>query len=238
MPADSRRSYAATGPWAGMVPVDTEQVAVEESPELVTLELARPAKLNALTPPMVRGLASAFEQLEGDRGRAVLLTGQGRAMCAGMDEDIVGDDYAEEHGDLHETLQGVYRQVETHPGPVALAGHGAVIGAAMLVSLSCEFVVVGAETTLAIPEVGYGIASDRAASVLPGYVGRHVAGELVLTGEPLDPGRAREVGLVNDVVAAGADAVRGRARELLGSVSRHDGAVVAEVIEGIPDVEP
>ena len=92
MPADSRRSYAATGPWAGMVTVDTEQVAVEESPELVTLELARPAKLNALTPPMVRGLASAFEQLEGDRGRAVLLTGQGRAMCAGMDEDIVGDE--------------------------------------------------------------------------------------------------------------------------------------------------
>jgi enoyl-CoA hydratase/carnithine racemase len=102
---------------------------------------------------MVRGLASAFEQLEGDRGRAVLLTGQGQAMCAGTDEDIVSDDYATEHSGLHGTLEGMYRQVETHPGPVALAGHGAVIGAAMLVSLSCEFVVVVAETTLAIPKV-------------------------------------------------------------------------------------
>jgi enoyl-CoA hydratase/carnithine racemase len=216
-----------------MVTVDTDMLAVEESPGLVTLELARPAKLNALTPPMVRGLASAFEQLEDDAGRAVLLAGQGRAMCAGMDEDIVSDDYATEHAGLHETLEGVYRQVEAHPGPVALAGHGAVIGAALLVSLSCEFVVVGEGATLAIPEVSYGIASDRAASALPGDVGRRVASELVLTGEPLDPERARAVGLVNDVVAGDADAVRERARELLGAVTRHDGEVVAEVIRGM-----
>ncbi len=221
-----------------MVTVDTEWVAVEESPDLVTLELARPEKLNALTPPMVRGLAGAFAQLEADEGRGVLLAGQGRTMCAGMDEDIVSDDYAEEHGNLHETLQGVYRQVEAHPGPVALAGHGAVIGAAMLVSLSCEFVVVGAETTLAIPEVSYDIASDRAASVLPGYVGRHVASELVLTGEPLAPERAREVGLVNDVVEEDAGAVRERARELLANVARHDDEVVADVVGRMPGVEP
>ena len=221
-----------------MVTVDTEWIAVEESLDLVTLELARPEKLNALAPPMVRGLADAFAQLEDDEGRGVLLTGQGRAMCAGMDEDIVSDDYAEEHGDLHETLQGVYRQVEAHPGPVALAGHGAVIGAAMLVSLSCEFVVVGAETTLAIPEVSYDIASDRAASVLPGYVGRHVASELVLTGEPLAPERAREVGLVNDVVEEDAGAVREHARELLADVTRHDSEVVADVIGRMPGVGP
>jgi enoyl-CoA hydratase/carnithine racemase len=220
-----------------MVTVDTDLLVVKEAPDLVTVELARPEKLNALAPPMVRGLADAFEQLEDDKGRAVLLTGQGRATCAGMDEDIVSDDYAEEHGDLHGTLQGVYRQVEAHPGPVGLAGHGAVIGAAMLVSLSCEFVVVGEGTTLAIPEVSYGIASDRAASVLPGYVGRHVASELVLTGEPLAPERAREVGLVNDVVEEDADAVRERARELLGNVTRHDGGVVADVIGKMPSVE-
>jgi enoyl-CoA hydratase/carnithine racemase len=221
-----------------MVTVDTDLLAVEESEEVVTLELARPEKLNALAPPMVRGLADAFEQLEDDEGRGVLLTGQGRATCAGMDEDIVDDDYAAEHGGLHETLQGVYRQVETHPGPVALAGHGAVIGAGLLVSLSCEFVVVGAETTLAIPEVSYDIASDRAASVLPGYVGRHVASELVLTGEPLAPERAREVGLVNDVVEEDVNAVRERARELLGNVTRHDGEVVADVLGKMPGVEP
>lgn len=221
-----------------MVTVDTDLLAVEESPDLVTVELARPEKLNALAPPMVRGLADIFDQLEDDEGRGVLLTGQGRAMCAGMDEDIVSDDYAEEHGDLHGTLQGVYRQVEAHPGPVALAGHGAVIGAAMLVSLSCEFVVVGGNTTLAIPEISYDIASDRAASVLPGYVGRHVASELVLTGEPLAPERAHEVGLVNDVVEEDADAVRERAGELLADVTRHDDDVVADVIGKMPSVEP
>ena len=221
-----------------MVTVDTDLLAVEESPDLVTVELARPEKLNALAPPMVRGLADIFDQLEDDEGRGVLLTGQGRATCAGMDEDIVSDDYAEEHGDLHGTLQGVYRQVEAHPGPVALAGHGAVIGAAMLVSLSCEFVVVGEDTTLAIPEISYDIASDRAASVLPGYVGRHVASELVLTGEPLAPERAHEVGLVNEVLEEDADAVRERAGELLADVTRHDDDVVADVIGKMPSVEP
>jgi len=87
-----------------MVTVDTDLLAVREAEEVVTLELARPEKLHALALPMVRGLADAFEQLEGDEGRGVLLTGQGQATCAGMDEDIVGDGYATEHGDLHETL--------------------------------------------------------------------------------------------------------------------------------------
>jgi len=132
----------------------------------------------------------------------------------------------------------VYRQVEAHPGPVAMAGHGAVVGAATLASLSCEFVVVGAETTLAVPEISYDIVSDRAASVLPGYVGRHVASELVLTGDLLAPERARDVGLVNDVVEEDADAIRERARELLATVTRHDSAVVADVIGRMPSVEP
>jgi enoyl-CoA hydratase/carnithine racemase len=221
-----------------MVTVDTDLLAVEESEEVVTLELARPEKLNALAPPMVHGLADAFTQLEGDAGRGVLLAGQGRATCAGMDEDIVSDDYAEEHADLHEVLQGLYRQIESHPGPVALAGHGAVIGAGTLISLSCEFVVVGEDTTIAIPEINYDIASDRGASVLPQYVGHHVASEMLLTGDAIDPERAHELGMVNDVVSEDADAVRERALELLGAVADQDGDVVASVVGRMPSVEP
>lgn len=89
-----------------------------------------------------------------------------------------------------------------------------------MLSLSCEFLVLGENTTVTIPEVKYGIASERAATVLPELVGRRVAAELLLTGEPIDPTRAATLGLANDVVADAETAER--AREYLVQVAEHD----------------
>lgn len=84
-----------------MVTVDTEYVSVTEDADVLTLELARPDTLNALTPEMVEGMASAFEQLHEDPGPCILIDGEGRVTCAGMDQDIVaGRGYAEAHPDL------------------------------------------------------------------------------------------------------------------------------------------
>lgn len=212
-----------------MVSVDTRFLEVGETADLVTVELARPEKLNALVPEMVEGLDAVFAELADDRGRGVLLTGRGDVTCAGMDTEIVSGDYANDYPELDATLQGLYRQVAAHPGPVAMAGRGALVGAGAVLSLSCAFLVLGEETTYAVPEVGYGITSERTAAVLPQIVGRRVAAEMLLTGEAIDPERAREVGLANDVVAE--EAVEARARELLAAVAEHDDETVAEIAD-------
>lgn len=218
-----------------MVTVDTEFLEVGETADLVTVELVRPEKLNALVPEMIEGLDAVFDELAEDRGRGVLLTGRGDVTCAGMDTEIVSGDYANDYSELDATLQGLYRQIAAHPGPVAMAGRGALVGVGAVLSLSCEFLVLGEETTYAVPEVGYGIVSERTAAVLPGIVGRRVAAEMLLTGEAIDPERAHDVGLANDVVAE--ESVEARARELLAAVADHDDETVADIVR-LLDPEP
>lgn len=211
-----------------MVTLDTDRVTVTEDEGVLTLELARPDKLNALLPDMIEGLASAFEQLQDEPGPGVLIDGQGRVTTAGLDQDIVAGDYAAEYADLNARLGTLYDLVVTYPRPVAVCGRGALIGAGAILSFAAEFCVLGEEVTFAVPEVSYGIPSRRITSLLPAVAGRHVAAELALTGEPLDPHRAHEVGLANDIVPP--DAVRPRARELLEAVAAHDGDTIGELV--------
>lgn len=219
-----------------MVSVDTPLVEVIETADRRTVELARPDKLNALTPELVAGLAEAFAAFRDDPGPGILLTGQGRATCAGLDTDIAEGDYKGDHPEMHENMEQLYRDIESCPAPVAMAGFGALVGAGAVISLNCEFLVLGEETTWQVPEVQYGIASTRTAARLPDLVGRRVATELLLTGEAIDPARAKAVGLATDVVPE--DEVENRARELLATVGDHDAGTVAEVIDLLNDGKP
>lgn len=212
-----------------MVGTDTDLLRVEDGPDVVTVELSRPDTLNALVPEMIEGLVDVFDQLHDDPGRGVLLAGEGRVTCAGMDRDIVGGgNYEAEYGDLDERLGVLYGRVASYPAPVAIAGRGALVGAGAVLSLSCEFLVLGEETTYSFPEVQFRIASERIGTLLPEVAGRRVAAELALTGEPIDPARAKDVGLATDVVPE--DAVEARARDLLETVCGHDPETVATLI--------
>lgn len=220
-----------------MVTTNTDLLAVETGADVVTVRLSRPDSLNALTPEMIEGLVDVFEQLHDDPGRGVLVAGEGRVTCAGMDREIVGGgNYSSEYGDLDATLGRLYDLAASYPAPVAIAGRGALVGAGAVLSLSVEFLVVGEETTYGFPEVQFQIASERIAGRLPDVVGRRVAAELALTGEPIDPARAKQVGLVTDVVPE--DAVEGRARELLETVGAHDRDTVAEIVGYLWEDDP
>jgi enoyl-CoA hydratase/carnithine racemase len=206
----------------------TETVTVSAADDgIVTVELNRPDKRNALTPEMVESLHETFGGLADDPPAGVLVTGRGRVTCAGMDTGVVSQDYENDFADLDALAQELYALLEDLPCPVAMAAHGALVGMGFVVSLSCDLLVVGAETTLSVPEVTYGITSEQTADRLPALVGRRVAAELLLTGEPLAPERARVVGLANDVVPE--DAVDDRARELLATIADHDRETVREL---------
>lgn len=212
-----------------MVDSGTETVAVEEEEGVVTLRLNRPEKLNALGPEPITGLRDALLDLEGDE-RGVLVTGAGRATCAGMDTDIVGGgDYPEAYPEVDETLSEVYRLFGERTAPSAVAGFGVLVGAGFSLSLRCDFLLVGQETTLSLPEIRYDIPVQGNAQLLAEQVPPRVAKEIALTGRELDPERLHALGLVNAVVEEAA--VEETAHDLLAEIAGYDAAHVAETLE-------
>lgn len=211
-----------------MVSSGTPTVAVEEADRVVTLRLNRPDALNALNTDLVEGLRDALVDLESDP-RGVLVTGAGRATCAGMDTDLVGGgEYPEAYPSLHDTLGEAYRRLRERAAPTGVAGHGALIGAGFSLSLRCDFLVVGEETTVSLPEIRYDIPVLANAQLLAAEVGRRVATEIALVGAELEPERLAWLGLANAVVPE--SDVEDTARDLVETVAGHDREHVAEVL--------
>ncbi len=214
-----------------MTSTATESVQTDRDGDLLTVTLNRPEKLNALTPDLINGLYEVFEGLAADPGAHVLLTGKGKVTCAGMDTDIVGsDEYESEFGDVDETLREVCEQIGDYPYPVAMAGKGAVVGAAFGMSVECDFVVLGEETHFSFPEITYDVCpSISRIDHLGDLVGPRVAKEIVMTGEPVDPAHAYELGLANAVVPP--TEVEETARDLLETIAGHESDIVRQVGE-------
>ena len=210
-----------------MAPTEDESlVRRTDSADVVTLTLNRPRKLNAFDDPMLEAFHEKLTALVEDPAGGLLITGAGRATCAGRDTDIVSDpDY---HGGGHPFLDEIGPLIRAYPRPTAMAGKGAVIGMGFEYSLACDFVVFGEETQIAFPEIQYDIDVSDFVGELIRYVNPRVAKEMVMTGEPISPGRAHELGLANDVVPE--DAVEERTRELLENVVRHETDILENML--------
>lgn len=207
----------------------TPLVEVDRDETIATLRFNRPDKLNAITLELLQELRDSLVALPESETNGVVITGNGPATCAGMDRDIVSDEeYDEKYKDRVDSLNDdVFDFLNTCPFPTVVAGHGALIGIGFALSLRCDFLVLGEETQISLPEIKYDISSARSLPYLERMIGSRAAKEVVLTGDPVDPQRARELGLVNDVVAE--DEVEDAARELVGQIASHDPEVVREL---------
>ncbi|OAQ53909.1 hypothetical protein HTG_06470 [Natrinema mahii] len=207
----------------------TDLVEVELTDGIAIVRLDRPDKLNAVTLESLEELRDALVGLPDDGVQGLVVAGNGPATCAGMDREIVADaEYDEKYADRIEALTGeIYGFLTSRSYPTAVAARGALVGIGFILSLRCDFLVVGEETTLSLPEVQFGIAATHTIPYLEAMVGTRAATEIVLTGEAIDPDRARELGLANRVVAE--DAVEDATRDLVDGIAEHDPAAVAEL---------
>jgi 2-(1,2-epoxy-1,2-dihydrophenyl)acetyl-CoA isomerase len=167
---------------------------------VAVIRLNRPKRLNAVVPALVDGLLDAIGAAARDpHVRAIVLSGRGRAFCAGHDlkePTPPGDS----RGRI-ERLQEVTRALRAAPQPVVAAVHGYAIGAGAEFALGCDLVVAAENAVFQFPEVGLGLSVTGAASrLLPLVVGPLRAKELLLLGERITAPTARELGLVNRVV--------------------------------------
>ncbi|MGH7311194.1 MAG: enoyl-CoA hydratase-related protein [Candidatus Rokuibacteriota bacterium] len=177
-------------------------VRVDRAGPVAWCTLARPP-LNLLDPGVIQAVRATFLGLAAEAElRAVVLTGSGRAFCAGMNVHVLRDlDVAGARQlitALHEAIEAVHHA----PVPVVAAISGPCLGAGLELALACDFRLASPEATFGLPEVRVGVPSVIEAALLPPLIGPGRAAELLLTGEAISAERALAWGLLNEITDA------------------------------------
>ena len=182
-------------------------VVVETDGAVATVTLNRPEALNALTIPMKRELLSALRSIERNRAvRAVVLTGAGRAFCAGQDlKERLAPGAPTLGEELRERYNPIVRVMRSMPQPIVGAINGVAAGAGASLAFACDLRIAasGASFVLAFGRIGL-IPDTGATWTLPRLVGSARAAAMALLNDSIDAAEAERVGLVNTVVAADA----------------------------------
>lgn len=227
-----------------------ETLVYEVSDGVATVTLNRPQVLNAFSTPMQRELASAIGRLADDTDvRAVVLTGAGRAFCAGGDigemEGAADPTPLESRNKLHRMLTSVLMPLVQLEKPVIAAVNGAAVGAGMNLALAADIIVAAEHARFSQVFVKVGLVPDTGGLyLLTRLIGLNRAKELCFTGRTVDAPEALHMGLVNQVVptaellprahalarelAAGATAAIGLTKSLLNMAPT---ATLAEMAE-------
>lgn len=178
-------------------------VRVERTGATVRVTLDRPP-LNLFEPGIIAALQNTFTALAADASvRLAVLTGSGRAFCAGMDVRFLRTLDVVSAKALITSLQAAIGSVHEAPFPVIGVLNGAALGAGFELALACDLRIAAAGAPLGLPEVRVGVPSVIEAALLPAMVGPGRAAELLLSGEPVTADEALGWGLVNRVVPAG-----------------------------------
>jgi enoyl-CoA hydratase/carnithine racemase len=166
----------------------------------LTVTIDRPAKRNALTTAMYRELADAFRQAQDDPDiRVVVLAGAGGTFSAGNDLGDFLDDFRAD-----DAVRSFQETVLDTTAVLVAAVDGPAVGIGATVLLHCDLVYATERSYLQFPFVNLGVVPEFGSSlVLTRKLGRQRAAELLLFGDRLPARKARELGLVNEVLADG-----------------------------------
>jgi enoyl-CoA hydratase/carnithine racemase len=175
------------------------RVRVEQRDGCAWVTLDRPP-LNLLEPGLIRVLRDTFLGLARDTAvRAAVVTGAGRATCAGMQMQVLRDLDPASAKALISGLHDAIHAVHEAPFPTIGMINGACLGAGFELAMACDMRVAATGALLGLPEIRVGIPSVIEAALLPALVGPGRAAEILLVGAPVSAAQAREWGLVHRV---------------------------------------
>src|SRR3954464_11276474 len=232
----------------------TDRIRIEvHEAGVARIALSRRDKMNALDPAMFTAINTAIAQLAADPSvRCVVLHGEGRAFCAGLDKSSlsgngVADLLPRTHG-LANAWQHVAWGWRQLPVPVIAAVHGVAFGGGLQIALGADIRIVHPQAQLCVMEIKWGLVPDMAGCVLlTELVRADVARELVFTGRVVSGEEAVRLGLATrtsedpladaramarQIAASSPDAIRAAKRLLNGASPVDAGRVlVAEALE-------
>ena len=187
-----------------------DRVRVEQKDGIADVRMVRSDKLNALDPPMFAALIETANALSGDLSlRAVVLSGEGRAFCAGLDMasmsrvgDAVGKPASDQKRSTADLDPGrnpawVWQLL---PVPVIAAVHGVAYGAGLQIAMGADIRIVAPDARLSIRESHWGLVPDVGLTqTFRNLVGVDIAKELTFTGRVISGSEAREYRLATHV---------------------------------------
>lgn len=199
------------------------RVTTEITDRIAHVTLTRPDKRNAVDPEMAEAIVEAGRALQDADIRAVVLSGEGQAFCAGLDvmsfaalaqghpEALV---LARTHGDTN-IFQEVVMVWHRLPVPVIAALHGAVFGAGFQLALGADIRIAAPQAQLAIMEMKWGLIPDMGGmALLPRLTRSDVIRRMTYTATPVDAPKAAEWGLVTEIAEDPHAAARALAQEI------------------------
>jgi methylglutaconyl-CoA hydratase len=187
----------------------------KQSPQITVVTLNRPERRNSLTIELLNELIAAIKVASDQPNeRVMILRGAGAAFCTGLDLKAAADE-KNAHATAEMVAQTLITLAETRLVTIA-AVHGAAVAGGAGIMSACDFVVAAEKTKIGYPEVRRGLVAGLVMTFLRRQVGERNMRELVLGAELIDADRAREIGLVNRVVAR--DEVMNEAQKFADSV--------------------
>jgi methylglutaconyl-CoA hydratase len=181
----------------------------------ITITLNRPDKRNAISYELIDDLMVALEKAAASHCHVLILTGAGKAFCAGMDlenlQQLTGRTHEQNIKDS-ETMGRLFRSLYDFPKPTIAAVNGPAIAGGSGLATLCDFTLAVPEAKFGYTEVRIGFVPAIVSSFLIANIGEKRSRDLLLTGRIFNAQEALQLGLVNEIIAP--DQLMRRAHEL------------------------
>jgi methylglutaconyl-CoA hydratase len=192
-----------------------QTLLLEIAGNLATITLNRPEKRNAISTQMMAELQTALDEIEKTHARVAILTGAGKAFCAGMDLDMlaaIAKQSPAENQEDSRRIARLFRRVWSYPRPLIAAVNGAAYAGGCGLATLCDFTLAVPEAKFGYTEVKIGFLPAIVSVFLTRQIGEKRSRDLLLTGRIIEATEAKEFGLVSEVVPA--EQLMERAHEL------------------------
>jgi methylglutaconyl-CoA hydratase len=190
-------------------------IQIKSDGRVATVTFNRPEKRNAISFQLVDELMGALDETERAGVQVLILTGAGKAFCAGMDLDelksLRGKTHEENVKDSARMAE-MFRRLYEYPLPTIAAVNGAAVAGGTGLATMCDFTLAVPEAKFGYTEVRIGFVPAIVSSILVWQVGHKIARDLLMTGRLFDAQEAHRYGLVNEIIAP--EQLEGRAKEL------------------------
>lgn len=192
-----------------------QAIQLAHDSRIATITLNRPEKRNALSFQLLEEFVRALDEIERSDAQVVIVTGAGKAFCAGMDleelKTLTGKSHEENVEDSRK-MAHIFRRLYDFSKPTIAAVNGAAIAGGTGLATMCDFTLAVPEAKFGYTEVRIGFVPAIVSSILVWQVGHKIARDLLFTGRLFDAAEAHRFGLVNELIDSAQ--LLHRAREL------------------------
>lgn len=180
-----------------------ETLQFETAGDIATITLKRPEKRNAISTKMIEELLAALNEVETGPARIGLITGTGKAFCAGMDLDglrAIATQSQEENVEDSRRMAKMFYRIFSFPKPLIAAVNGAAIAGGCGIATLADFTLAVPEAKFGYTEVKIGFIPALVSVFLRRQVGDKIARDLLLSGRLIEAEDAHRLGLVSQIV--------------------------------------